>query len=208
MPSAQTMPQLLKITLIAVWVGVSAYALAPAYSQTQQNRIPRSSVSAGICTLSEYSDGPHPVQTIGYGFAYRFQWRTWLGAAFETATYPESHAYFGDVTAYGEQEGAALLLSGHRFGKLELLGEAGYGIQRTFVDDSTQVQQITVTRYYPEWLIGGRAAVRLTPRWGLEYEVRDNITHNGAFTDNLFQVVNPAHTANNFHARFGVSFYF
>ena len=107
--------------------------------------------------------------------------RTWIGTQFQVTDFPQVQQV--ETTDFGGAmvQVDAVLLTGHRWGKISLLQETGFGVLRNhvFVGSSPQFQPSYAVRNYPELLLGGFVDVAVARRWSLTFEIRDNMIFVG-----------------------------
>ncbi len=157
---------------------------------------------------------PHD-QYFGAGIDYRYFLRSWVGFEAQASEFPEHQQAVDQVAAnYVEQVNGCVLL-GHRWGKVSLLGEGGYGVVFSNVfggySSSANGESLYPTRKFPDLVIGGIADVSLGRRWSLTYEVRDNLLSIGSYTELNLAPPNlpyPAEKLNIPEGRIGVAFHF
>ncbi len=115
---------------------------------------------------------PHD-QYLGAGVDYRYFFRSWIGVEAQAGDYPEYQQSVSPDVGYQIKQFDGCALVGHRWGKVSLLGEAGFGVIRplSFGGYTSTGGGIYPTRNYPDFLMGGMVAVSLGRRWSITYEV-------------------------------------
>ncbi len=160
------------------WIVPILILLASVTLRAQQ-REPRNSVGV---SYSSFRFRPHD-QYLGGGVEYRYMHRSWVGFKVQASQFPEYQMDADSEAGYemGQIDGSGLL--GHRWGKVTLLGETGFGVMRSmvFAGYRSGGGNLYQERNYPDLLMGGLVDVSLARRWSITYEVRDNLIFIGPF---------------------------
>jgi len=154
-------------------------------------------------------------QYIGAGLEYRFMLKPWLGAQVEASKFPQAQAEHDAISGGSILQCNGSVVAGHRWGKVGVYGEGGYGYLHTNIFkggniEGGQLQEFYSVRNYPDILLGTLIDVSVDRRWSLTFDARDNLTFISTYTSiGLFgPLYNPAIIENAPEGRAGVAFHF
>ncbi len=155
-------------------------------------------------------------QYIGAGLEYRFMAKPWLGVQVQIGKFPQLQAWEDGHSGGAIVQENASILAGHRWGKIGLYGEGGAGILRTNVYKGISASSSSSSpftydvRHYPDVVMGGLLDISVGRRWSLTFNVRDNLTVIGPYSQiyfgDTFQITSG--TVNAPEGRTGIAFHF
>jgi hypothetical protein len=122
-------------------------------------------------------------QWLGAGLEYQFMPVSWAGVELHGGYSPQTQALLDTVAGGRIVQADASGLLGHRWGRVGVFGEAGFGVVRTkvFAALPPQSSAVFAWRDYPAVPVGGTVDLSLGRRWSVNFKVRDNITFIGPF---------------------------
>jgi roadblock/LC7 domain-containing protein len=151
-------------------------------------------------------------QYLGAGIDYRYMVRPWVGVEVQASKFPQSQYITDAMVGRPVEQFDASVLIGHRWSRVGLFGEGGFGVLRPQVFSGFNNQGVEEfdTRYFPDLLLGGLLDVPVGRRWSLTYEVRDNLAFIGHYTQTIGQIpyTTTAGQCNMPEGRIGVAFHF
>ena len=189
--------------------------LAGSSSSIPQKKL-RNSIGVSYSTLKVVPIANYNEQLyFGAGLEYTYMPRTWVGVQAQTSYFPQSHAYDTSISGGPMVQAGGSVLLGHRWGRVGIYGEGGFGVLRAHVFKGGGQQGFLYDfRTYPDLLMGGLVDVSLGRRWSATFNVRDNMAFVGTYaaifqTGTIYTAVEePAQQFHMPEVRAGVAFHF